>query len=216
MTNDSARHGQVRGFLADGYSKTLRVGTMLYQAVRDGKAKYSMVDPLLRQGADAGRANRALAPGVKSRRKGVSRQGDGPQQARAMHGAAAVTHRLLNMIIMRIYNYSRYRDYPEQDAHTQFYDTLKRCVACPAGQGYAPTMYKFRARSRQLTQVSMTSCLGRAELPAEGLPRLTVKFCLRAITMVYSLQLLGKLRWATPSLLLMMKATIRLARAALL
>ena len=37
------------------------------------------------------------------------------------------------MSIRRIYIDSRYRDYPEQDSHTNFYYTLKRSVSCPAG-----------------------------------------------------------------------------------
>ena len=37
------------------------------------------------------------------------------------------------MSIRRIYFDSRYRDYPEQDSHTNFYYTLKRSVSCPPG-----------------------------------------------------------------------------------
>lgn len=51
---------KVRGCLADGYSKTLCLGFMLDQAVRDGKEMYAVVESLLRQFADTGRANRAL------------------------------------------------------------------------------------------------------------------------------------------------------------
>ena len=66
MTNDSIRHGyrKVRSFLADGYSKTLRLGSVLDQAVRDGKAIDAVVEPLLRQFADTGRVNRALTQGL--------------------------------------------------------------------------------------------------------------------------------------------------------
>ena len=66
VTNDSIRHGyrKVRSFLADGYSKTLRLGSALDQAVRDGKAIYAVVEPLIRAFADTGRANRALTDGL--------------------------------------------------------------------------------------------------------------------------------------------------------
>ena len=66
VTNDSIRHGyrKVRSFLADGYSKTLRLGSVLDQAVRDGKTIYAVVEPLLRQFADTGRENRALTQGL--------------------------------------------------------------------------------------------------------------------------------------------------------
>ena len=66
VTNDSIRHGyrKVRSFLADGYSKTLRLGSALDQAVRDGKAIYAVVEPLIRAFADTGRANRALTNGL--------------------------------------------------------------------------------------------------------------------------------------------------------
>ena len=88
VTNDSIRHGdrKVRSFLADGYSKTLRLGSVLDQAVRDGKA-ISVVEPLLRQFADTGRASRALAQGLTQyeglRDKAIDLnprvQGSGPQ-----------------------------------------------------------------------------------------------------------------------------------------
>ena len=134
VTNDSIRHGdrKVGSFLADGYSKTLRLGSVLDQAVRDGKAIYAVVEPLLRQFADTGRANRALTQGFKSVRR-PSRQGDGYQPACAGHGTAVDKSRLLKMSIRRIYIDSRFRDYPEQDSHTLFYYTLKRSVSCPAG-----------------------------------------------------------------------------------
>ena len=66
VTNDSIRHcyRKVRSFLADGYSKTLRLGSVIEHAVRDGKAFYAVVEPLLRQLADTGRANRALTQGL--------------------------------------------------------------------------------------------------------------------------------------------------------
>ena len=66
VTDDSIRHGyrKVRSFFADSYSKTLRLGSVLGQAVRDGKAIYAVVEHLLRQFADPGRANRALTQGI--------------------------------------------------------------------------------------------------------------------------------------------------------
>lgn len=51
-------------FLADGGSKALRLGSMLVQAVREGNAIYAVVEPLNRQFADTGRANRALTQGL--------------------------------------------------------------------------------------------------------------------------------------------------------
>ena len=66
VTHDSIRHGsrKVRSCFADSYSKTLRLGSVFVQAVRDGKARYAVVEPLLRQCADTGRANRALTQGL--------------------------------------------------------------------------------------------------------------------------------------------------------
>lgn len=66
VTGDSARHGYrtYRGFLDNGYSKTLCLGAMLDQSVRDGKVIYAVVEPLLRQCADTGRANRARTQGL--------------------------------------------------------------------------------------------------------------------------------------------------------
>ena len=121
VTNNSIRHGyrKVRSCLADGYSKTLRLGSVLDQAVRYGKAIYAVVAPLLRQFADTGRANRALTQGL-SQYENLSRQGDGYQPACAKHGTALDKSRLLKMSIRRIYIGSRYRGYPERDAHTCF------------------------------------------------------------------------------------------------
>ena len=66
VTNDSIRHGyrKVRSFLTDSYSKTLRLGSALDQAVRDGKAIYAVVEPFIRAFANTGRANRALTDGL--------------------------------------------------------------------------------------------------------------------------------------------------------
>ena len=66
VTNDSIRHGyrRVRSFLTDSYSKTLRLGSALDQAVRDGKAIYAVAEPFIRAFADTGRANRALTDGL--------------------------------------------------------------------------------------------------------------------------------------------------------
>ena len=66
MANDSICRGyrKVRSFLADSYSKTLRLGSVIDQAVRDGKAICAVVEHLLRQFADTGRANRALTQGL--------------------------------------------------------------------------------------------------------------------------------------------------------
>ena len=66
VTNDSIRHGyrKVRSFLTDSYSKTLRLGSALDQAVRDGKAIDAVVEPFIRAFADTGRANRALTQGL--------------------------------------------------------------------------------------------------------------------------------------------------------
>lgn len=57
VTNDSICHGDrnVPGALTDGYSKSLRLGSMLDQAVRDGKTMYAVVEPLPRQVADTGK-----------------------------------------------------------------------------------------------------------------------------------------------------------------
>ena len=66
VTNDSIRHGyrKVRSFLTDSYSKTLRLGSALVQAVRVEKAIYAVVQPFIRSFADTGRANRALTDGL--------------------------------------------------------------------------------------------------------------------------------------------------------
>ena len=57
---DTSCYRKVRCVLADGYNETLCLGSMLDQAVRDGKAIHAMVEPLHSQVADPGRANRAL------------------------------------------------------------------------------------------------------------------------------------------------------------
>ena len=66
VTNDSIRHGhrKVRPCVADSYSKTLRLGSALDQAVKDGQAIYAVVEPFIRAFADTGRANRALTQGL--------------------------------------------------------------------------------------------------------------------------------------------------------